>query len=514
MMHEDVAPESRSAPDVDRLVARLVNDVLFAQEARALGLDGDPEVVAKLERRREQLALARLEREEIVERARPSREQVRRHYDEQFRRVTLRVATLHERAEAETFLQDVRGGADFATLAKERSRDPYAPRGGLLSDVARADLDRDVAAVAFGEQPKGLAGPIRTDLGWSVIEVESFTPADPARFAREEPRLRDLVAFGLRQELREQLARRLRERHPVVVDEAAAFALVPERKPDGRLFPRVGDPAAVIARIGDFTLTAEEYGRALQLRWSGVRNEEAARAAMPIVLEKLLGERLLLVEALARGYQRGPDVDRALRGYERELLVPRFLEQVVARSVEVTEAEKVAYYDAHRDRFRRPPRVHLAQLTVPARDQVDRLAEQARGGADFAWLARQHSTDRLKSSGGDRGWMVPTPGVDAFQDDLLASRAGEVLGPYGEEGNWRLVKVTARQEQGEHPYAQVSGNVREAVYTQELMLAIDAAVRKLRERSEIAVDDALLARLGISGTVAAAEPKAGGMPGH
>jgi peptidyl-prolyl cis-trans isomerase C len=514
-MHGQVEETRRSDFDLDALVFRLVNDTLIAQEARALEIDREAPLPDRIATRRRELAVARLEREEILSKAEVTDDEVRAAFEELYRRVTLRVATTYEREEAEALLAEVRAGGDFEALARERSKDPYAARGGLVESLPRADLQRAVAEAAFALEPGKPFGPVSTEIGWAVLEVVSFEPPDEERFEAVRREIRDTVRFRKAEAAREALGLLLRERHPVTVHAEAVAAIERERVPDGRLVARPPDPTAAVARVGDAEITAEAYARALRLRWAGVRNEAAAEAAAPIVLDRMIGEELLAAEALARGYGEAPEALRELHAYETRLLVARYLEDVLAPGIEVTPEEMKAYYEEHRDGFRKPPRVHLAQITVATAPEAARLAGLAREGADFAWLARRHSTDNLAKAGGDKGWVEPRPGVDSGNDALLAAAVGEVLDPVPSGEAFVVYKVTAREERGVYGFEEVSGNVRQALFGQKATAAIDALVRTLRERSEIVVHQEVLAQLAISGSVDEEEGAPGGMtPAH
>jgi len=512
-MHGQVEETSRSDFDLDALVFRLVNDTLIAQEARALELDREPPVPERIETRRRELAVSRLEAEEIWSKAAVTDEEVRAAFEELYRRVTLRVATTYEREEAEALLAEVAAGGDFEALTRERSKDPYAARGGLVESLPRADLQRAIADAAFGLEPGVPFGPVSTDIGWAVLEVVSFEPPDEERFEAVRREIRDTVRFRKAEAARETLGRLLRERHPVAIDQSVVAGVERERLPDGRLMARPADPAAAVARVGAAEISAEAYARALQVRWAGVRNEVAAEAAAPIVLDRMLGEELLAEEALARGYGEAPEVLRELHAYETRLLVARYLDDVVAAGIEVTPDEMRAYYEEHRDGFRKPPRVHLAQITVATAPEAERIAGLAREGADFAWLARRHSTDNFAKTGGDKGWAEPRPGIDGLNDALLEAPVGQVLDPVPSGESFVVYKATAREEQGTYSFQEVSGNVRQALFGQKATAAIDALVRTLRERSLIVVNDEVLGQLAISGTVDEEEKAPGGMTG-
>lgn len=503
--HSQVTAGMHADMDLDQLVFRLVNDTLLAQEARAMDLEDEAPIPGKLAALRRELAVKRLESEEVWKQATASDEEIRRTFEHDYRRITLRVLTTLEKKDAEAALEELRGKdgaapADFATLVSERSVDPYKLRGGLVEDLARIDLQTDIATAAFAAEPGELVGPIRTSIGWSVVRVESFADADPARFDAERRDVRDAIRFRKSQQLKAELAAKLRDKNPVTVDKAVLAAIVPERQTDARLVPQVADRTAVVAKVGKETVTAGELGDALMWRWKGIRNEEAARAATPLVLDGLLESKLLLDEALARGYDHTPAVERAVAALEKDLLVERYLKTVLGPQVEVTPEEMKAYYQEHLASFNRPPRVHVSQITVATPEKAQDIARQARAGTDFAWLARLNSIDRFKESGGERGWMQPVPGSGELDDTLLAAKPGAVLDPMGVPGNWTVMRVNLREAQGPYPYKEVSGNVRAALYQEKFQRFLGEFLDKLRSRSEIEVNEDALAELRITGS--------------
>ena len=261
-----------------------------------------------------------------------------------------------------------------------------------------------------------------------------------------------------------------------------------------------------MARVDDRTITAAQLGQAFRMRWSGVANETAALAARGPVLDRLVQAELMAAEALARGYGDTPEAKRILHAFETQLLVSRYLNQVLAADIRVTPEETQAYYDAHKESLHRPPRVHVHQVTVPTEEEASRLAGLVRQGTDIGWLARQHSTDGFKDSGGDRGWVVPGRTGKVLDEALLTAKTGEVLGPNAAAEGFAVVQVDAREEQGIYDFKEISGNVRKAVRDQKVEQAIDELVRKLRSRSKIEVHEDVLASLRI--TAAPAEEKA------
>jgi len=85
-------------------------------------------------------------------------------------------------------------GEDFATVAKELSKDPgSAQNGGDLGWFGKGRMVPEFEQAAFAAQPHQVIGPVKTQFGYHVIEVLEKRDAQPAPF--------EAVQSGLRQRL-------------------------------------------------------------------------------------------------------------------------------------------------------------------------------------------------------------------------------------------------------------------------------------------------------------------------
>jgi peptidyl-prolyl cis-trans isomerase C len=74
--------------------------------------------------------------------------------------------------EAKAIAEQIKGGADFATLAKEKSKDPGAADGGDLGFFTKDQMVPEFADVAFKMYPGQVSNPVKTQFGWHVIKLE------------------------------------------------------------------------------------------------------------------------------------------------------------------------------------------------------------------------------------------------------------------------------------------------------------------------------------------------------
>ena len=75
-------------------------------------------------------------------------------------------------AEAKAVVEELKKGADFAELAKKKSKDPGASDGGDLGFFTKDQMVPEFSAVAFTLEPGKISDPVKSQFGWHVIKVE------------------------------------------------------------------------------------------------------------------------------------------------------------------------------------------------------------------------------------------------------------------------------------------------------------------------------------------------------
>lgn len=98
------------------------------------------------------------------------------------------------RAEADQILQQVRGGGDFAALARQHSDDPAsAQRGGELPWLARGEAVPPFEEAAFALQPGQVSEVVESPFGYHVIRMEEQRPAATVPFEEARPQIAQLL---------------------------------------------------------------------------------------------------------------------------------------------------------------------------------------------------------------------------------------------------------------------------------------------------------------------------------
>src|SRR5476651_785229 len=74
--------------------------------------------------------------------------------------------------EAKAVAEELKKGADFAELAKKKSKDPGASDGGDLGFFTKDQMVPEFSTVAFALEPGKVSDPVKSQFGWHIIKVE------------------------------------------------------------------------------------------------------------------------------------------------------------------------------------------------------------------------------------------------------------------------------------------------------------------------------------------------------
>lgn len=143
-------------------------------------------------------------------------------YGERSRARLITVASANEAAD---IARQARAGADFATLAAQRSTDSSAERGGLLEPISPLDpaYPAAVRSTLRAMKPGEISDPVALENGFGVLQLVEQIPAVSPAPSRVDAEKELEAAVRLEQErlLMNQLARRLLDGARVTVTDRA-----------------------------------------------------------------------------------------------------------------------------------------------------------------------------------------------------------------------------------------------------------------------------------------------------
>jgi peptidyl-prolyl cis-trans isomerase C len=201
LAEEDVGAEMQAAtPEAKReqLINYLADIILVTQAADKKNVGDNPDFKRRLAFLRNKLLMGFGLQEET--KAALTDEALQQTYNDAVRstggqeEVRARHILVETEDEAKAILEQIKGGADFATLAKEKSKDPGAADGGDLGFFTKDQMVPEFAEVAFKMYPGQLSNPVKTQFGWHVIKLEDKRTKQAPEFAKVKDQIESFLA--------------------------------------------------------------------------------------------------------------------------------------------------------------------------------------------------------------------------------------------------------------------------------------------------------------------------------
>lgn len=313
---------------------------------------------------------------------------------------------------------------------------------------------------------------------------------------------------------------------------AAALVVVPLRAAEAvATAPATARPAQPFAMVGDTVVSSADFQRALSVamrkKYYHAKPPEAEYARFQReVADEVVNRVLLLAEARRRGIQ--PDreqVAATVAGYDRQYqasanwkanrdkmlsaVVPQLeadsqlerLDKLVKAVPEPVEAVARAYYEKHRDLFVEPEQVKLSVILFKvdpsspqavwnsAREEARRVHRKLVAGADFAELARLHSSDRSAPRGGQMDYTHRGMLPEAVHGIVDALKPRELAEPVQLLEGIAILRLDDRRPAMLRAFEQVKARAAELWQRDEAQARWNRLLAELRRATPVQIDE-------------------------
>jgi peptidyl-prolyl cis-trans isomerase C len=159
----------------DYLITYLADVIVLAQAAQQQKLGDDPDVKRQLAFAHDKVLMEALLQK--TGRAAQTDDAMHKVYDQAVKQmpneqeVHARHILVPTEQEAKDIEAELKKGADFAALAKQKSKDPGASNGGDLGWFTKSQMVPAFADAAFKLDKGQISDPVHTQFGWHIIEV-------------------------------------------------------------------------------------------------------------------------------------------------------------------------------------------------------------------------------------------------------------------------------------------------------------------------------------------------------
>lgn len=162
------------------------------------------------------------------------------------------------------------------------------------------------------------------------------------------------------------------------------------------------------------------------------------------VAEYLIDNLLFAEAAEAADLGKTPEFEEQMRYLRRRLLRQQYFEKNLKEKVDEAEAKKI--YNAHVAQMKPQDEFAARHILVDSQEKAKELRAKIKGGADFAEVAKENSTDPgSKDKGGLLGYFTKGQMVPEFEAAVVKMRKGDLSEPVKTNFGWHIIKLEDRR---------------------------------------------------------------------
>ena len=198
----------------------------------------------------------------------------------------------------------------------------------------------------------------------------------------------------------------------------------------------------------------------------------------------------------------GASIEDVRREIRRTLVLQKAFDRAVTSRCQVNADEAARYYAGNRERFVVPEQLHVHAITFgvdpgapvrawsDAKARAEQVLGQIRNGAAFEEMARAHSTDKTRESGGDMGFVHRGSLTDEFEQALRDLKPGEVSPVIQTLYGFHIVRVASIRPSEQKALPEVAAGIQKDLTKQRCAETETAWTARLRASATIVLTGA------------------------
>lgn len=223
----------------------------------------------------------------------------------------------------------------------------------------------------------------------------------------------------------------------------------------------------ILAKVGDKEISNLDVDSAIQGLDPYQAQQFQTEEGRKYVLEDLVNQELLYMYAKDNKIDEDEAFRKEMAEIEKNVLKQYVINQILT-SVQLTDEEKQAFYEANKANFSNPETVNAKHILVDSEEKANEILSQVKSGdITFEDAAKAHSTCPSKDRGGDlgsfgRGQMVPE-----FDSAVFAMNVGEISEPVKTQFGYHIIKLESKDEASIPAYEEIADKVEKTLMFQK-----------------------------------------------
>lgn len=200
----------------------------------------------------------------------------------------------------------------------------------------------------------------------------------------------------------------------------------------------------------------------------------------PMLLEQIINDRLLQARVDNSDITNDPEVEKRLAQVREQIVRSLYVERYIAENI--TDERVKEEYQKIKKENEDVKEVHARHILVETEDEAKALIQELEDGADFAALAKEHSTGPTGASGGDLGYFTKDAMVPEFSEAAFNTKKGTFSeNPVKTQFGWHVIYVEDIRNRKVPEFAEMEQVIRDQLNKE----VVNELVEDLREGAEI-----------------------------
>lgn len=153
--------------------------------------------------------------------------------------------------------------------------------------------------------------------------------------------------------------------------------------------------------------------------------------------------------------------------------------------VEVTDEDVKTYFEENKETYDQAEQVEARHILVEDEALANDLAKQLKDGADFAELAKEHSTDGSAEMGGDLGFFSRGDMVAEFEEKSFAMAIGDISEPVKSSFGFHIIELLDKKEAKEASLEDFKTEIEEKLFEGKMQTEYVSWLEEKRESYKI-----------------------------
>ncbi len=238
--------------------------------------------------------------------------------------------------------------------------------------------------------------------------------------------------------------------------------------------------AKVLATVGGMPITdleVDEFLAGLGPRGQAYNNPEGRG----IILEQLIGNKLLLLDAKRNLIEAEPAFKEQLARLKDNLLASYAAEKVIS-TVSVSDKEARDYYEENKERFNQGETVNASHILVDTEEKaLELLAKIKSGEVSFETCAKENSSCPSGQQGGSLGDFGKGQMVPEFDTAVFSMEEGEITEtPVKTQFGYHLIKLNAKNPATTPAFEEIASELKQGLLGEKRQRAYESKINQLK----------------------------------